>query len=189
MGDPKKIRKKYVRSKLMWNAARIDRDHELKEKYGLKNLRELWKTTTEVSRIRRNAREVLSNRSTEKVGKEIIARLSRYNIVAKEAKIDDLLGITPEAILNRRLQSVVFRNGLARTPKQARQLIAHGFIAINGRKVKSAGYMVLADEEARIGYYKPIDLNPAEPKAAPELTAAQATPAAEAQKPEAKEGQ
>ena len=113
MGDPKRIRKKFVRSKLMWNAARIARDHELKEKYGLKNLRELWKATTEVSRIRMNAREVLSNRSTQGVGNAMIARLARYNIVAKDAKIDDLLGITPDVILNRRLQSIVFKNGLA----------------------------------------------------------------------------
>ena len=61
----------------------------------------------------------------------------------------------------------MFRNGLAKTPKQARQLIAHGFIAINGRKVKSAGYMVTADEETRIGYYKPFDLNPEQPEAKP----------------------
>jgi small subunit ribosomal protein S4 len=177
MGDPKRIRKKYVRSKLMWNAARISRDHELKEKFGLKNLRELWKATTEVSRIRRNAREVLSNRSTEKVGKDMISRLSRYSIVGKEAKIDDLLGVTAEAILGRRLQSIVFRSGLAKTPKQARQLIAHGFIAINGRKVKSAGYMVSLDEETRIGYYKPFDLNPAQPEAKP-VAPAEPKPAA-----------
>ncbi len=184
MGDPKRIRKKYARSKLMWNAARIERDHDLKEKFGLKNLRELWKATSEVSRIRRNAREVLSNRSSDKVGKEIISRLSRYSIVSKDAKIDDLLGITPEAILSRRLQSVVFRNGLARTPRQARQLIAHGFISINGRKVKSSSYLVRADEETRIGYYKPIDINPPQP-----ADGATAQKAGESTKPEAKEGE
>lgn len=162
MGDPKRIRKKYERSKIMWNSARIAREHDLKEKYGLRNLRELWAATTEVSRIRKNAREVLSNRVGEGVGREIIARLSKYSILGKDAKVDDLLGVTPESILNRRLQSVVFRNGLARTQRQARQLITHGFIAVNGRKIKSPGYMVSVEEEARIGYYKPIDINPAD---------------------------
>ena len=180
MGDPKRIRKKFVRSKLMWNAARIAHDHELKEKYGLKNLRELWKATTEVSRIRMNAREVLSNRSTQGVGNAMIARLARYNIVAKDAKIDDLLGITPDVILNRRLQSIVFKNGLARTPKQARQLIAHGFISINGRKIKSSGYMVKAEEETHIGYYRPIDINPAGPEANPKENKAAAPEAPKA---------
>ncbi len=148
----------------MWNAQRIEKEHGLKEKYGLKNLRELWKTTTEVSRIRRNARDILSNRVGENVGSDMIARLERYSIVGSGAKIDDLLGVTPESILNRRLQSVVFRLGLAKTHKQARQLITHGFISINGRKVKSPGYMVKSDEEQRISYYKPINLNPAQPE-------------------------
>ncbi len=163
MGDPKRIRKKYDRSKIMWDSGRIEREHDIKEKYGLRNLRELWTAATEVSRIKRNAREVLSTRVKESVGKEMIERLARYSIVGKDAKIDDLLEVTTESILNRRLQSVVFRNGLAKTQKQARQLITHGFISINGRKVKSPGYLVKASEETMIGYYKPIDLNPEQP--------------------------
>ena len=187
MGDPKRTTKKYVRSKIMWDRERIDREHGLRDKYGLRNLRELWKATTEVSRLRRNARDVLSKRVSEKVGKDIIARLSRYSIVAKDAKIDDLFSVTPELILNRRLQSVVFRNGLAKTPAQARQLITHGFIAVEGRKVKSPGYMVAADEETKIGYYKPIDLTPAQAGGAQAVeTAAQAN---EEPKAVAKEGE
>lgn len=162
MGDPKRTRKKYERSKIMWDRDRISKEHALKEKFGLRNLRELWKVTTEVSRIRRNAREVLSGRSGEAVGKSIVGRLSRYSIVPSDSKVDDLLGITPEAILSRRLQSVVLKNGLARTMKQSRQLVTHGFISINGRKVKSPGYMVTSSEETKIGYYKPIDLTPPE---------------------------
>ncbi len=163
----------------MWDRNRIAREHDLRDKFGLKNIRELWKATTEVSRIRSNAREVLSNQVGERVGKDIIARLSRYNIVAKDAKIDDLLGVTPEAILSRRLQSMVFKNGLSKTHKQARQLITHGFISVNGRKVKSPGYMVSAEEETKIGYYKPINLNPVTPEGqAPVVQAAQEKSAA-----------
>jgi len=146
MGDPKRIRKKYERSKLMWNTERIERDHELKERYGLRNIRELWMATTEVSRVRRNAREVLSGRSREAVGKDIISRLSRYGIVGGDAKVDDLLGLSAEQILNRRFQSIVYKRGLAKSIKQARQLITHGFIAINGRKIKSPGYLVPSEE-------------------------------------------
>jgi small subunit ribosomal protein S4 len=150
----------------MWNRVRIDHEHEIKERYGLRNLRELWTASTEVSRIRRNAREVLSNKAGEKVGKDIIGRLSKYNIVGKDAKVDDLLGVTPEAILSRRLQSIVLKVGLSKTIKQSRQLITHGFISINGRKVKSPGYLVTSEEEHGVGYYKPINLN-AKPQAAP----------------------
>lgn len=173
----------------MWNRVRIDHEHEIKERYGLRNLKELWMASTEVGRVRKNAREVLANRSTEKVGKEIIGRLARYNIVARDAKLDDLLGITPEAILNRRLQTIVHKAGLAKTIKQSRQLITHGFISINGRKIKSPGYLVTSEEESKIGYYKPINLN-TEPKPAPEEAKAPAAPKApaEAAAPAAKSG-
>lgn len=168
----------------MWDRIRIDREHELKQRFGLKNLRELWKATTEISRIRRNVREVLAGRAREQVGNDIIARLARYSIVSKEAKLDDLLGLTPEAILNRRLQSVVFKKGLAKTPRQSRQLIAHGFISIDGRKVRSPGYLVTSAEESKIGYYKPINLEPQTPNKPPEAAGVQA---AEAPSGEAKE--
>lgn len=188
MGDPKRIRKKYAPSKIMWDRNRIAREHDLKEKFGLRNLRELWTATTEVTRIRKNARDVLSNRASEKVGRDIISRLSRYNIVAKDAKIDDLLSVTPESILNRRLQSLVFRAGLAKTPKQARQLITHGFISVSGRKVKSPGYLVEAVEESMIGYYKPINLNQEKHEASPEQLQGREQPKAEAA-PRAGEGE
>ncbi|MEM3827260.1 MAG: S4 domain-containing protein, partial [Candidatus Micrarchaeaceae archaeon] len=40
-----------------------------------------------------------------------------------------------------------------------RQLVTHGYIAINGRKVTIPGYMVSTGEEAGVGYYKNIDIN------------------------------
>ncbi len=159
MGDPKRIRRKFDKPKTMWSKDRIETEHALKEKYGLKNLRELWQATTEVSRIRRNVRKVLSGASAEKEGKEITERLARYGMVRQGASLDDLLGVTSEAILERRLQSVALKKGLGRTAKQSRQLITHGFISVNGRQVKSPGYMVKASEEPKINYYKPIDLN------------------------------
>ena len=78
----------------------------------------------------------------------------------QETTLDDILDIKETVFLERRLQTIVVRKGLAQSMKQARQLITHGFIAIEGRKVKSPGYMVTTDEETKIGYYKPIDLNP-----------------------------
>ena len=93
-------------------------------------------------------------------------------------------------MLERRLQTIVFRKGLAKTVKQARQLTVHGFIAVDGRKINRPGYIVDVKEEAGISYYKPIDIlnqkaapaaeaaAPAE-KAAPVAAAAPAAPAAE----------
>jgi small subunit ribosomal protein S4 len=55
--------------------------------------------------------------------------------------------------LERRLQTIVYRKGLARSPKQARQLITHGHIAVNGRKLTIPGDRVRRTEEAGVEYY------------------------------------
>lgn len=167
MGAPRRNRKKIKRPSQIWNRERIDSEHKIRDDYGLKNLTELWRATSEIRRIRRNVRGVLSGRSNEETGKSIVARLSRYGIVKEGAVLDDLLGIRPENILERRLQSLVFRLGLAKTMKQARQLVAHGFISVNGRRAKSPGYLVSKSEEGSIRYYKPINLEqaPAQPAA------------------------
>lgn len=158
MGAPRRNRKKFQRPSDMWNKERIDEEHKIRDDYGLKNLNELWRATSEIRRIRRNVRAVLSGRTSEATGKELVARMSRYGIVKEGAILDDLLEITPQNVLDRRLQSVVLRKGLAKTSKQARQLVAHGFIAVNGKRAKSPGHLVSRSEENAITYYKPINI-------------------------------
>ncbi len=178
MGAPKRIRKKYETPSKMWDSARIQREHELKAKYGLRNLRELWILSSELRRIKQNVRSVLSGKSSEATGKDIIARLSRYSIVKSDSTPDDLLVVDVEALLERRLQTIVLRKGLAKTSRQARQLIAHGLISINGRRVTSPGHLVLASEELGIAYYKPFKLQTETPQAAVVVAAAPEAPAA-----------
>jgi small subunit ribosomal protein S4 len=84
-------------------------------------------------------------------------------ILTKEnATLDDILGLTEESYLERRLQTIVYRKGLARTIYQARQLIVHGHIAINGKRVTSPGYIVMKGEEDLIDFYptSPFKQNP-----------------------------
>ena len=52
--------------------------------------------------------------------------------------------------MERRLQTVVLRKGLARTPHQARQLITHGHIAIGNNRVTIPSYTVTRDEESLV---------------------------------------
>ena len=165
MGTPKKLRKKYDKPTLMWDRQRIEEQHKLIENYGLRNLKEVWIAESELRRIRQNVREVLSGRASEQVGKEIITRLARYSIVGTNATLDDLLIIDLDSILKRRLQTIVVSKGLAKSMGQSRQLITHGFISINGRRVKSPGYMVAASDESKIGFYKPINLSSPQPVA------------------------
>ncbi len=160
MGSPRRNRKQYNKPKDMWNLQRINADNEIIEEFGLKKMRELWKVQTELSRIRSNIRMLLSGNSTQLsfVQEKMLGRLSKYGIASSDSTLDSLLDLKENAFLSRRLQSLVFKKGLAKTPKQARQLIVHGYISINGKRINRPGYMVLANEEPHIGYYKSIDV-------------------------------
>ena len=79
--------------------------------------------------------------------KQLLDRLNRIGILHDESELDDVLDLTLEDILERRLQTLVFQRGLAKSIQQSRQLIAHGHIAIDGRRVSSPSYLVLKDEE------------------------------------------
>lgn len=162
MGDPKKSRKKYKRPKKLWDKRRIEEESALKSKYGLKNMRELWIAATLLRKFRTVARKLLAmpKEVQEREGGKILRKLNRYGILPENATLDDVLSLSVEEILERRLQTLVYKKGMARTLKQARQLIVHGFISVNGVRVRSPGMLLTVDEEKTISYYKPINLNP-----------------------------
>lgn len=53
-------------------------------------------------------------------------------------------------LLERRLDNVIYRLGMASTRSQARQLIAHGHIKVNGHKVTIASFLVKIDDEISV---------------------------------------
>ncbi len=59
-----------------------------------------------------------------------------------------------EDIFRRRLQTVVYQKGLARTAKEARMFIVHGHITLNNKKIDSPSYVVQKGEEDLIGFYR-----------------------------------
>ncbi|MEM0021183.1 MAG: 30S ribosomal protein S4 [Fervidicoccaceae archaeon] len=149
MGDPRKLRKKWSGPGHPWDKARLETEMRIMGKYGLRNKREIWIAQTMARKIRHRARQLQalpeSARKAEEEG--LIRRLVALGIVGERSTLDDLLSISVEQILNRRLQTIVYQKGLARTPYQARQLIVHGHIGIAGRRVTSPGYLVSRAEE------------------------------------------
>ena len=67
--------------------------------------------------------------------------------------------MSPENILNRRLQTQVYLQGLASTVKQSRQLIIHGHIAIDGAVTRVPGMLVTKLQEKNITYSSTSALN------------------------------
>jgi len=159
MGDPRKLRKKYAVPMAQWNAERIAEERGLVDEYGLKNIREVWIAKQELRKLRTEARKCVG---VAKGGAADIDALKqravRMGYVPPKASLDDMLGLTARAILDRRLQTLVFRAGLANSMRQARQLIVHGYIALDGQKVTTPGMIVPVEYDKKISYYKPISL-------------------------------
>ncbi len=119
-----------------------------------RNKREIWRNKTLLSKYRGIGRSLLGM-SVEKRSeqeKQILGKLTRLGILPEESALDNVLDLTVEDILERRLQTLVFHRGLSQSIQQARQLIAHGHIAIDGRRVSSPSYLVFRDEEDKMSY-------------------------------------
>jgi small subunit ribosomal protein S4 len=154
VGDPKKQRKKYEPPRFPWRTDVLQAELRLLGQYGLRNKKELWRHKTMLSKLRGIARSILGmpEKEGKKLKTQLLNRLNRLGILPETAALDDVLDLAIEDILERRLQSLVFRKGLVKSVYQARQLITHGHISIEGKKVTSPSYLVLRDEETHIDY-------------------------------------
>jgi len=157
VGDPRRLKKKFSRPRRAMDVARISEDKGYTKRYGLKNKREIWKAQRFLNEIKGQARALLTKGSGG--AEEFISRLVTLGMLSEEATLDDVLAIDLDRILDRRLQTVVYRTDLANTVRQARQLIAYGHIAINGNRVRSPGYLVKRSEERSIGFVHRSPLN------------------------------
>ena len=145
----KRQRRKYQTPTRPWDKTRIDAEKTLLKNFGLKTKREIWKAQAVLRKYRRLARELAVKRDETKE-KVIMGRLVKFGILAKDASLDTILGLTVEDFLNRRLQTMLHKKGLVSTPKQARQFITHGQVIIDNRRVTFPSYMVPVEEEDKI---------------------------------------
>ncbi|MFH1821650.1 MAG: 30S ribosomal protein S4 [Methanobacteriota archaeon] len=150
----KRQRKKYLRPSHPWEKDRMDAEDMVLSKYGLTRKTEIWRAQKLLKNFRVQARNLLaaSGPQAEKETKQLITRLRGLGLVGDEATLDDVLGLSIDNLLERRLQTIVQRKGMAQTMKQARQMVTHGHIAIDGRRVNVPSYLVLRSEDAKIGY-------------------------------------
>ncbi len=147
MGDPKKQHKKFSRPRTIFDKNRILEEKNLMKKYGLKNKKEIWRSESYIDRIRAQAKKLILEPEQQEI---FVKHLANLGLVNPNATIDDILALTKEKLLERRLQTIVFKKGLAKTIKEARQLINHRKIMINGKIVNVPGYIVKSQEENKI---------------------------------------
>lgn len=65
-------------------------------------------------------------------------------------KMDGIVGENFLSLLERRLDNVIYRLGFARSRSEARQLLLHDFISVNGKKVDIASFIVNEGDEIAI---------------------------------------
>ena len=160
MGDPKFARPKTRTPTHPWKQVRIDEEHALKERFGLKKvggMREIWREKSALRRHRNQAMKLIGRVDTTEAHyarekEDMIASMYRRGLLAEGAGLDDVLQITVEHMLWRRMQSVVYNKGLAPTMRSARSLIVHGHISIGDQRMTVPGYHVLKDEEDLLQY-------------------------------------
>ena len=158
MGDPKFSRRSYDTPSHPWQGERIKAEVEIVREFGLKNKTEVWKAQTVLRNFRKQSRELQARlRGGDAQAKieadALLAKCARMGILpVAGATLNDILLLKEGDILSRRLQTVVFDKGLATTIKQARQMITHGHVHINGHRVTVPGYIVTREEEASVVY-------------------------------------
>ena len=163
MGHPKFSRPKYDTPPHPWKADRIEEEHAMKANHGLKNMTEIWKAKSALRRIRRQAMKLIGRVDTSeghyaREKEAMLASLYRKGLISSDAILDDIMSLSAEDILNRRLQAQVYYKGFACSIKQARQLVVHGHICIGNQKVTIPSYPVSRDEEEEIQYHPKSDL-------------------------------
>jgi small subunit ribosomal protein S4 len=145
----KRQRKAYKTPTRPWSKQRIDREREIVKTYGLRKKREIWKFETLLRKFRHLTRELAAKKDKEKE-KILVDKMIKLGLLNEGAMIDDVLGLNLDNVLERRLQTIVFKKGFANSPNQSRQFIVHGHVTIDERKITYPNYIVPRGEEDKI---------------------------------------
>lgn len=152
MGDTRRQKKRYTTPRHPWTEEALSENLRIIGGYGLRSKRELRRAEFMLRQIRRSARSYqgLTGEGRTRKERELLSKLYRMGLVDKESSLDNVLSLTTSNLLERRLQTLVMKKGLANTLHHARQLIVHRKILVDGRAVSVPGYIVGRKEESDI---------------------------------------
>nr|AAW24668.1 SJCHGC07042 protein [Schistosoma japonicum] len=152
---PKVFGKTYTTPRRPFEKERLDQELKLIGEYGLRNKREVWRVKYVLAKIRKSARELLTldDKDPRRLfgGSALLRRLVRVGVLPEDRmKLDFVLGLKIEDFLERRLQTQVFKLGLARSIHHARVLIRQRHIRVRKQMVNCPGFMVRLDSGKHI---------------------------------------
>ena len=97
---------------------------------------------------KRTKKSEYANQLNEKQKVKFIYGVQEKQFHAYYEKAEKAPGITGEVLLStleRRLDNVIFRLGLAKTRREARELVSHGHYTVNGKVVNIPSFMMKSD--------------------------------------------
>ncbi len=136
---------------------RLDRELRICGQFGLRCKREIWRVNLTLSKMRRTARLLLTLPEThprrQLEGSALLRRCHDLGFLDTEKdKLDYVLSLTVPDILERRLQTIVFKNGIAKSVHHARVLILQRHIAVGKQIVATPSFIVRTASEGHIAY-------------------------------------
>ena len=152
----RRLKRTFKRPKSPWDMQRIEAEKTIVQTYGLRRKKEIRVAEALLRNFRQRARRLIAI-VDESERKKLVAKMQKIGLLKEGAGLDEVLALTVRDVLDRRLQTQVFKKGLALSPKHARQVIVQEHILINGRKVKYPSYMVTVQEEGAITALKQFE--------------------------------
>lgn len=164
MGDPRKPRKAFETPRHPWRKDQLEEELHLVGDYGLRNKKELRRHETRLSQIRGIARTLLGAEEEQRaqLERQYLTSLARQGILPETATVDNILDLNVKDLMERRLQTIVYRTGLAKSIYQARQFVIHGHVSVAGDVVTVPSYVVRRDQESRIAFHSTSPLSNAQ---------------------------
>jgi len=154
MGRPKRQRKKFSTPSHPWQKERILAEKELLKDYGLRRKYEIWKMNSILKNFTNQAKNLITTKTpqSDKERGQLLTKLSSLRLIESNAKIEDVLSLTLKDVMERRLQTLVYKKNLAKSLTQARQFIVHEHVSIGDKTITAPSYLVHLNEEDNVQF-------------------------------------
>ena len=147
---------------------RLDNEMKVVGEFGLKNKREVWRVALLLAKMRANARQLLTldEKNSKRIfeGNALLRRCVRLGLLEEDKReLDYVLAIKVGDIMARRLQTLVFKQNLAKSLHHARVLIRQRHVRVKSQMVNIPSFLVRVEQEKHIEFALTSPYGPGRP--------------------------